>query len=285
MGREFLIPEIKPMGTWEILRTTVRLYREHSQTLLGVVQVTQVPLCLLLVAVSYLRGETIFTNRESDDPGAVYYAWFFVFPAAVSLGAGAFALVIAHLHAGRRIGVIDAYRGIRGRWLSLLPVGLAVLFVAELCCIFLPLYLGGVFSLLVPVVAVEDRSLREAWARSSELAKGSEGQCAWVCCLIFMLYILAMALGTGAGYALMMAFTHSAGSDAALSPLQAALITFATQTFFMITLPVINGMTAVLYISLRAREAGFNRESLARELGLSSEAPTPRQAEVSERSG
>jgi hypothetical protein len=184
-------PALRPLRIGELLDRAIRLYRDDFLTLVGIVAVVYVPLTILQILASALFSTSIvrttpdrlFANASTWIAMSFTVILFVLqFILVQGIAMGALARAVADNNLGKKTGILDAYRGIGGSWVSLLGALLFIIVVilgiilwGIVPCIGTITALGMLFymmavvnQLVPPVVVLEGQtatgSVRRAWS-------------------------------------------------------------------------------------------------------------------------
>lgn len=238
VGDAYSIDLSPERSTWEILRSTLRLYGVYPWLFLVLALAVMAPWDLAKLAITgygplgHVHNES-FLERESLG----LFELLLVSPLISAL----------HVHAvvvigeGRRPRLASvAWRGVR-----VLPVVAAAAFVAGVSIEigFLALLIPGIIlwirlSVVAQAAAIERGSVRSAWRRSWRLSRHYEGH-------IFGLLIVVFVLTAGVMVAGLVLTTGSGSSPGAV--VAGILVNTTISSFTALT-------TALLYFDLQARE-------------------------------
>jgi hypothetical protein len=110
--------------------------------------------------------------------------------AAFAASQGATVMAVSRVHLGNDTSISESFAGIKGRilYLALIMIGVGIGVGIGFILLIVPgIILALMWALTIPVAVLEDKGLRDATSRSSELTKGSRGR-------IFMIYFLFVVL-------------------------------------------------------------------------------------------
>jgi hypothetical protein len=233
----------------QILSASARMYVERPRVFLGIGLVL-IPVGVLIALLQWLvfRGVDLIAAVTGEAAGlaalfALVIGTTLTF-LALSLVMAATACALVEIDAGRSIGAVDAYRIAAARLRPLL--GATALFVVAwvlltVTTVLIPIaiWLAVRWSLLAPVVELEERSPREALRRSAQLVRGR-----WlrVGSLVGLGAAIALAAGPLLGVLLIFA------TDAPL-----ALLNIVSGVVYALALPFVALVAAYVYFDARAR--------------------------------
>ena len=114
---------LRPLRLGELLDRAIRLYRANFLTFIGIIAVVYVPLMVLQTAASALVSRSMFAGFSTPEEifsNSTY--WIGVLSTIVlsllqfvlvqGIATGALTRAVADNYLGRKIGILDAYRGI-----------------------------------------------------------------------------------------------------------------------------------------------------------------------------
>ena len=249
-------PRFEAMTVGMVLDQAMRLYARNFPLLVGIFALAYIPYNILLGAVTWLMQ----SNPESIGVVALtllglflvmLLLWLLVLP--LSTGATSFAVSEKYLE--RSVTIFSAYNSAFKRFWpvlgSQLVVGLAVA-AGTLACIVPGIFLWLCWSVVVPVVMLEQQGAFDSMRRSWDLTDG------------FRWKILGVAVVVGIlSYALVFGTTMVAWLAIALlgnpASLMAHIITQGTTAgATLLTAPLFSVVIVLLYYDLRIRKEGFD---------------------------
>src|SRR5262245_31630552 len=139
------LPALRPLHLGELLDQAIRLYRRNFITFIGIIALVYVPLMILQAASTALMTSSITTLVSARRPEEIFtnYAYwggllstlvitFIQFILVQGIATGALTRAVADNYLGKQTSILDAYRGIKDSWVSLLGALLAIilLFIA-----------------------------------------------------------------------------------------------------------------------------------------------------------
>ena len=236
--------------TWgQILSASARIYVKRFRLFVGL-GLLLIPIVLVITVLQWLlvSGIDAVSSVTGSLAGSLAYVAVVVGTTLTLLGFGlvqaATACALVELDAGRDVGPLDAYRLALRRIRPLLrsiAIFVAVLVVLTTSVFLIPvaLWLAVRWSLLAPVVELEDRRPYEALRRSGELVRGR-----WlrVGSLVGLGGLIALAAGPLIGAILIFVSNSSL-----------AFLNLVAGAVYSIALPFVALVTAYVYFDARAR--------------------------------
>ncbi len=236
--------------TWgQILSASARMYVKRPRLFVGL-GLLLIPIVVVITAVQWLlvSGIDAISSVTGDLAGSLAYAAVVVGTTLTLLGFGlvqaATACALVELDAGRSVRALGAYRLALRRIRPLLgsiAIFVAVLVVLTTSVFLIPiaLWLAVRWSLLAPVVELEDRRAYEALRRSGELVRGR-----WlrVGSLVGLGGLIALAAGPLIGALLIFV------SNSSLT-----LLNLVAGIVYAVALPFVAIVTAYVYFDARTR--------------------------------
>ena len=245
----------------QILSASARMYVGHLRLFLGL-GILLIPVVVAITALQWLllRLADAFGSVTGDLAGLVSYLSLVI---GLLLTLGAFGVVqtatarsLVELDGGRAVGARDAYRFALRRLGPLLATVaiVAVIWVALTTTGFLipvAIWLAVRWSLLAPVVELEDLSRRAALRRSGAIVRSH-----WirVGSLVGVSTVISLAAGPLLGALLIFASNSSL-----------ALLNLVAGVVYAFTLPFVAIVTTFVYLDVRARHE-LEDEEAPREL-------------------
>jgi hypothetical protein len=245
----------------QILSASARMYVGHLRLFLGL-GILLIPVVVAITALQWLllRLADAFGSVTGDLAGLVTYLSLVI---GLLLTLGAFGVVqtatarsLVELDGGRAVGARDAYRFARRRLGPLLATVaiVSVIWVALTTTGFLipvAIWLAVRWSLLAPVVELEDVSGRAALRRSGGIVRGH-----WirVGSLVGLSTVISLAAGPLLGALLIFASNSSL-----------ALLNLVAGVVYAFALPFVAIVTTFVYLDVRARHE-LEDEEVPREL-------------------
>ena len=279
-------PVLRPLRLGELLDQAIRLYRRNFITFIGIIAVIYIPLMILQTASTTLLTSSISSLGASSSPEEIFtnYAYwggllstftitFVQFILVQGIATGALTRAVADNYLGRQTSIVDAYRGIKDSWVSLLGalffviVVFIILFIWWLVvpCIgwftglgMMAFLMAAVSPLVAPVVVLEKQgalaSIRRAW----DLARRRF----WpVLGTIFVLYLFSLLIVNGPA-AIVNAFLT--GAITSLGDMSTQLIittiiqSLVSLVFVLLYYPLQMAAFTLIYFDLRVRTEGFD---------------------------
>lgn len=304
-------PDLQPMGIGDILDRTFRLYKEHFSNFVGI---TGLAFLLNVAFLSFVISmpadpRALLVNPALVLTGVIAFLALLVFTIWISfLSMGALSRSVSERYLGREISVLEAYRHVARRGLSLLWAyflsGLIIMGVFVLGMI-LSLVAAGVtgfaggrpnlsklavagllvflptlifvtilifrYLLVTQVVVLEDVRGTRALKRSWHLMKGYF----WKANLVLLLYGVLFGIGYLLFYYPTLFFlprptpgSIGVGTTFVVQNASNQLVQMLVSPFFMIAF-------TLLYYDSRIRKEGFDLEVMARNLGYTAPPPGP----------
>jgi len=180
---------LRPLSLGELLDRSFFLYRKHFALFVGIVALPHlVVLAYQLIGISFRSGRMAMTFTATT----LFWSLggFVIYMGAVAASQGATVVAVSRVHLGHDTSISESFAGIKGRilYLALIMIGMGIGVGIGFVLLIVP---GIIFALMwaltIPVAVLEDKGLRDATSRSSELTKGSRGR-------IFMIYFLYLVL-------------------------------------------------------------------------------------------
>ena len=180
---------LRPMSLGELLDRSFFLYRKHFPLFVGIVA-----LPYLAVLGFQIIGVRVRSGTATMTFTAMTVVWalgsIVIYLGAVAASQGATVMAVSRVHLGNDATISESFAGIKGRilYLALIMIGVGIGVGIGFILLIVPgVILALMWALTIPVAVLEDKGLRDATSRSSELTKGSRGR-------IFMIYFLFMVL-------------------------------------------------------------------------------------------
>jgi hypothetical protein len=284
-------PILRPLSLGELLDRAIRLYRGNFLTFIGIIAVVYVPLMVLQTAVGALMGSSMLEARFSTPDELFSNAgyWIAIF-SSIILGLAQFVLVqgiatgaltraVADNYLGKKTGILDAYRGIGGSWLTLIGALLLLGIIIFLLVIWflvpcigwltglgMLLFVGAAVNPLVPpAVVLEKQGVIDSIKRAWSLARRRF----WpVLGYIFVLYLFSWIIVNGPtaiANILLTQFTPPLG-DPTMQLVVTSIIQGLVQlVFVLIYYPLQMTAFTLIYFDLRVRTEGFDLAFLTME--------------------
>ena len=180
---------LRPMSLGELLDRIFFLYRKHFALFVGI---TALP--YLAVLAFQLLGVAVRSGTTTITFTATTLVWslgsIVIYLGAVAASQGATVMAVSRVHLGNDTSVSESFASMKGRilYLALIMIGVGIGVGIGIALLIVPgIILALMWALTIPVAVLEDKGLRDATSRSSELTKGSRGR-------IFMIYFLFVVL-------------------------------------------------------------------------------------------
>ena len=278
-------PALRPLRLGELLDQAIRLYRRNFVTFIGIIAVIYIPLMILQTASTALMTSSLGSLATASNPEEIFtnYAYwggilstlvitFVQFILVQGIATGALTRAVADNYLGKQTSILDAYRGIKDSWVSLLAALLIivllfiVLFIWWLVpCIgwftglgMMAFLMAAVSPLVAPVVVLEKQgafaSIRRAW----DLARRRF----WpVLGTVFVLYLFSLLIVNGPAAIANALLTLAIGSFG--DPTAGIVITTIIQSlvslvFVLLYYPLQMAAFTLIYFDLRVRTEGFD---------------------------
>jgi hypothetical protein len=306
-------PVLRPLRLGELLDQAIRLYRRNFITFIGIIALIYVPLMILQTAATALLTSSMDSLASASTPEEIFtnYAYwggilstlvvtFIQFILVQGIATGALTRAVADNYLGKQTGILDAYRGIRDSWISLLGALLVIilLFIAlTVWWIFIPcigwftglgmlvFLMAAVSPLMPPVVVLEKQgalaSIRRAW----ELARRRF----WpVLGTIFVLYLFSLLIvngPTGIVNVILAQAVTSFGNPTLALVITTIIQSLVSLVFVLLYYPLQMTAFTLIYFDLRVRTEGFDLALLTRDTSAPvnaanvSEVPVPQSNE------
>ncbi|HLF73308.1 MAG TPA: glycerophosphoryl diester phosphodiesterase membrane domain-containing protein [Anaerolineales bacterium] len=278
------LPALRPLGPGELLDQAIRLYRRNFLTFIGIIAVVYVPVMVLQTAATTLMSSSMldFSASTPEDLFSNYAYWigmsstFLVallqFILVQGIATGALTRAVADNYLGSRAGILDAYRGIRRSWLTLIGAllfvgivlfGLAIWWMVPCIGWFTGLgmmaFLMAAINPLVPSVVVLERqnaieAVRRAWSLARRRFWPLLGY-------VFVLYLFSLLVVNGPVAIVSVALTGAfeAINDPAMQLVARAIVQALVSLIgILIYLPLQLTAFTLIYFDLRVRTEGFD---------------------------
>jgi hypothetical protein len=284
-------PILRPLRLGELLDRAIRLYRGNFLTFIGIIAVVYVPLMVLQTASAALMTSSAFVG--TSNPGDVFTNYGYLigslstivlvlvqFVLVQGIATGALTRAVADNYLGKKTGILEAYRGISGSWLSLVAALLFILllfFVLMVWWIFIPC--AGTFTglgmmivlmtvvnpLVAPAVVLENQGALDAVRRAWSLARRRF----WpVLGSIFVLYLFSLLIVNGpqAIVNLLLAQVSDSFGDRTMQLVVTSIVGgLVSLVFVLIYYPLQMTAFTLIYFDLRVRTEGFDLAILTTE--------------------
>jgi hypothetical protein len=180
---------LRPMSLGELLDRSFFLYRKHFALFVGIIALPH-----LAVLAFQLIGVAVRGGAPTTTFTATIVVWslasMVIYLGAVAASQGATVVAVSKVHLGNNISISESFAGMKGRilYIALIMIGVGIGVGIGILFLIVPgIILALMWALTIPVAVLEDKGLRDATSRSSELTKGSRGR-------IFLIYFLFMVL-------------------------------------------------------------------------------------------
>ena len=277
---------LRPLGIPEVIDAAFKLMRRHARTLFTIAAVVLVPLGVLEYFV-LLFGESNIPNTpqvvpETATPQEVLS--LLIEDVGPLLLAGLLTVIVALLaQAVVQLGSVEAiaaiyldrepdWRASLAAGLKRLPAGIGAFLIAVvpltvgfLLCFLPGIWLAVMWSVVVPVLAVERLGPGASLGRSWKLVKNRFWPVLGVLALSFL---ISFVIQTVLSFAVTAAFLFS---DSIAYEIQALINTISR----IVVTPFTATVFAVLYFDLRVRQEGFDLERMAAAMGQPAPLPGP----------
>ena len=279
-------PVLRPLRLGELLDQAIRLYRRNFITFIGIIAVIYIPLMILQTASTTLLTSSMGSLRTSTSPEEIFtnYAYwggifstliitFVQFILVQGIATGALTRAVADNYLGRPTGILDAYRGIKDSWVSLLGALLFIvlLFIAlsiwwiVVPCIgwftglgMMAFLMSAVSPLVAPVVVLEKQGALAAIRRAWDLARRRF----WpVLGTIFVLYLFSLLIVNGPAAivnALLTTVITSFGDMTTQLVITTIIQSLVSLVFVLLYYPLQMAAFTLIYFDLRVRTEGFD---------------------------
>lgn len=279
-----VLPVLRPLRLGELLDQAIRLYRRNFLTFIGIIAFVYVPVMVLQTAATTLLSSSMlgFATSSPEEIFSNYAYWigmlstilvaFIQFILVQGIATGALTRAVADNYLGNRTGILDAYRGIRGSWLTLLA---ALLFVGILFfgvaiwwmvpCIgwftglgMLAFLMTAINPLVAPAVVLEGQSAIDAVRRAWSLARRRF----WpLLGYVMILYLFSLLVVNGpvaiVSFALTGAF-ESIGDPTTQLVVMNIIQALVSLVGILIYYPLQMTAFILIYFDLRVRTEGFD---------------------------
>ena len=279
-------PVLRPLRLGELLDQAIRLYRRNFITFIGIIAVIYIPLMILQTASTALltssfgdltnasRPEEIFTNYAYwGGLLSTFVLTFIQFILVQGIATGALTLAVADNYLGKQTSILDAYRGIKDSWISLLGALLVIillLFVLSIGSIVVPcigwltgpgmmvFLMSAISPLVAPVVVLEKQGALAAIRRAWDLARRRF----WpVLGTIFVLYLFSLLIVNGPAAIVNTILTQaitSFGDVTTQLVITTIIQSLVSLVFVLLYYPLQMTAFTLIYFDLRVRTEGFD---------------------------
>jgi hypothetical protein len=280
------LPALRPLRLGELLDQAIRLYRRNFITFIGIIALVYVPLMILQTAATALLTSSMEGLASASTPEEIFtnYAYwggvlsslvitFIQFILVQGIATGALTRAVADNYLGRQTGILDAYRGIKESWMSLLGALLVIvlLFIAlTLWWVIVPcigwftglgmmVFLMAAVSPLVPPAVVLEKqgalaSIRRAWDLSRRRFWPVLGT-------IFVLYLFSLLIVNGPAAivnAILTQVITSFGDVTTGLVITTIIQSLVSLVFVLLYYPLQMTAFTLIYFDLRVRTEGFD---------------------------
>jgi hypothetical protein len=277
---------LRPLRLGELLDQAIRLYRRNFITFIGIIAVIYIPLMILQTASTALLTSSIGDLTNASRPEEIFtnYAYwggllstfvltFIQFILVQGIATGALTRAVADNYLGKQTSILDAYRGIRDSWVSLLGALLFIilLFIALLIwwivvpCIgwftglgMIAFLMSAVSPLVAPVVVLEKQGALAAIRRAWDLARRRF----WpVLGTIFVLYLFSLLIVNGPAAivnAILTQVITSFGDVTTQLVITTVIQSLVSLVFVLLYYPLQMTAFTLIYFDLRVRTEGFD---------------------------
>ncbi len=292
---------LRPISFGEILDGTFTLYRRYFWLFIGIAALPNA----VLFAVQLIPDLLPSAARSDQERAAVLALWvplvIFVYVPLSFFSIGANCHAVSEIYLGRMTGVASAYRAVKPAFWSLvgtaLLVGVAVAlaggmvlligvmliatksvpailvgFLLFLLAIGIALFLFLRFSLVSPVVVLEQDSGLDAMRRSASLLQKNLLRTAG---LYVVFGLISIVVGTvfQMPFFILLAVKAARQAPAAMSPGLAALYNLARAISSTLVAPLFYIGVTLLYYDIRVRKEAFDLQMMAASIRRPSPAP------------
>jgi len=281
---------LRPLRLGELLDRAIRLYRANFLTYIGIIAVVYVPLMILQTAASALLSSSMFGGFRTPDElftntaywagmGSTVILAFLQFILVQGFATGALTRSVADNYLGRKTGIVDAYRGIGGSWVSLLGalLLLGLFIIVSLIwwlvpCIGWVTGIGIMFFLVAvvnplipPVVVLEKQSAVDSVGRAWNLSRRRFWPVLGTV-LVLSLFSLIVVNGPAAIANIILAQVFQSFGDSATQLILTSIIQgLVSIVFVLLYYPLQMTAFTLIYFDLRVRTEGFDLALLTRE--------------------
>jgi hypothetical protein len=299
-------PVLRPLRLGELLDQAIRLYRRNFITFIGIIAVIYIPLMILQTASTALMTSSMTSFAYAGNPEEIftnYGYWggllstfvltFIQFILVQGIATGALTRAVADNYLGKQTSILDAYRGLKDSWISLLAALLTVilLFMAisiwtVVPCIgwftgpgMMAFLMAAISPLVAPVVVLEKQSALASLRRAWDLARRRF----WpVLGTVFVLYLFSLLIVNGPAAIINVLLTMAIGSfgDPATGMVITTIIqSLASLVFVLLYYPLQMTAFTLIYFDLRVRTEGFDIALLTMDATQPVNVPVPQSNE------
>ena len=302
------LPTLRPLHLGELLDQAIRLYRRNFLTFIGIIAVVYVPVMVLQTTATTLLSSSMlgFASSPPEEIFSNYAYWigmfstilvaFIQFILVQGIATGALTRAVADNYLGRKTGILDAYRGIRGSWLTLLGallfVGLIFFGIAiwwMVPCIgwftglgMIAFLMAAINPLVAPAVVLEGQGAIDAVRRAWSLARRRF----WpLLGYVIILYLFSLLVVNGpvavVSFALAGAF-ESINDPTTQLVVRAIIQALVSLVGILIYYPLQMTAFTLIYFDLRVRTEGFDLALLTADTSASTDVTQVMTAPVSQ---
>jgi len=278
-------PVLRPLRLGELLDQAIRLYRRNFVTFIGIIALIYVPLMILQTAATTLLTSSMTDFASARTPEEIltnYGYWgglfstfiitFIQFILVQGIATGALTRAVADNYLGKPTSILDAYRGLKDSWISLL--GALLLFILLVMVLFLwtlvpcigwftgpgmlAFATAAISPLVAPVVVLEKQSALDAIRRAWDLARRRF----WpVLGTIFVLYLFSLLIINGPAAivnAILTGTLASFGDSTTRLVVLTIIQALVSLVFVLLYYPLQMAAFTLIYFDLRVRTEGFD---------------------------
>jgi hypothetical protein len=254
------MPRFEAMTTGVLLDRAFRLYTSNFSLMLGITAAAYVPFYLIMVIIESRVGVNVQTPSGGLST-LLFQIVFMILWASIAfpIASGAATYAISERYLGNDVTIGEALRLALSRFwtLSVAQITATIRVMFGLLLLIVPgiLWLLS-YTLVVPVILVENQKATASLRRSRDLVKGHRGK---VFCVMFVINLLQGIPILGVNMISGMLFNIDSGSGAVLN---SAIINLVS--IFLTPLGIV--ATILLYYDMRIRKEGFDLEMLSRAI-------------------
>ena len=278
-------PVLRPLRLGELLDQAIRLYRRNFITFIGIIAVIYIPLMILQTASTALMTSSmtgLATARRPEEIFSNYGYWagllstfilaFVQFILVQGIATGALTRAVTDNYLGKQTSILDAYRGLKDSWISLLGALLTIILLlialsiwTAVPCIgwftgpgMVAFLMAAISPLVAPVVVLEKQSALASIRRAWDLARRRF----WpVLGTVFVLYLFSLLIVNGPAAIVNALLTMAIGSfgDPSMGIVITTIIqSLASLVFVLLYYPLQMAAFTLIYFDLRVRTEGFD---------------------------
>jgi Membrane domain of glycerophosphoryl diester phosphodiesterase len=250
--------QLRPLSTGELLDRTFSLYHRNFVVFLGIVALPH--LCVLAFQCLALAFQGSGTSKSSVSQMFVWGLGAALLSIAVSATSHAATVVaVSQVHLDRPAGVMDSYSKVRSQIAAVIGLSFVVGVLVILACIALivpGVLLAVRWSLAVPAMVLENKGIRDAMSRSTELTLGNRGR-------VFVVWLLFVILNIGFNWLLHWPIEVAAGVSTMAALHHVAVgwqVASLVATFLSVCLvgPLATIAFSLVYFDERVRKEAFD---------------------------